>query len=396
MLSTVQAKRIIKAAIFTRTLGEAWGLPLLLIGPRGSGKSSVVRQEVKRCSLSCETMIASICEPADFNGLPVIREDGVNFVPHAKFIRASKAERAVIFLDEITTAPLGVQHALLRVVLEGVAGDLHMPPSVRFVAAANPPEEAGGYALTGPLATRFCQVQVSDPEVSEFSAYLLGGGADASGAVIDASAEERRVDAAWPAAFGKASGLVSAFLRVRPELLGKPVTLTRGAPVEADLSQPTPRPRTWEFAARALAGAQIHGLTETERDALLAGFLGAGTAAEFAAFVTNADLPDPEELLTGKVKWKHDPKRLDRTAAITASLGAYVSAIALKDSKRADKLAAAAWKIFGTIAGEAADLVVIGAKPLYAAKLHFGGEAGTAARPVLAAIQPVLAAGGVS
>src|SRR5207248_8810483 len=52
---------------------------------------------------------------------------------------AVRAERGLLFLDELTTAPPAVQAAMLRVVLERVVGDVTLPPAVRVVAAANPP-----------------------------------------------------------------------------------------------------------------------------------------------------------------------------------------------------------------------------------------------------------------
>jgi hypothetical protein len=37
---------------------------------------------------------------------------------------------------------------------------------------------------------------------------------------------------------------------------------------------------------------------------------------EFSTWLLNADLPDPAELLDGKVTFKHDARRIDRTAAV--------------------------------------------------------------------------------
>src|SRR5205823_11964182 len=55
----------------------------------------------------------------------------------------------------ISTAPPAVQAAMLRIVLERVVGDLELPPGVRVVAAANPPEQAAdGWDLAPPLANR--------------------------------------------------------------------------------------------------------------------------------------------------------------------------------------------------------------------------------------------------
>jgi hypothetical protein len=111
----------------------------------------------------CETVIASIREPADFAGLPVVTGAGddvaVTFAPPAWARRLSGADRGLLFFDEISTAPPAVQAALLRVVLERTVGDLTLPRGVAIVAAANPPElAADGWDLSPPLANRFCHL----------------------------------------------------------------------------------------------------------------------------------------------------------------------------------------------------------------------------------------------
>jgi MoxR-like ATPase len=64
-----------------------------------------------------------------------------------------------LFIDEITTCMPQVQAALLRVILHRKVGTKVLPPRVRIVAAANPPDEiSGGFQLTPPLANRFCHI----------------------------------------------------------------------------------------------------------------------------------------------------------------------------------------------------------------------------------------------
>lgn len=67
-----------------------------------------------------------------------------------------EAERALLFLDELTTCPPTVMNALLPVCQERVVGDLQLPDSVAIVAAANPPSMAvNGQELSAPIANRF-------------------------------------------------------------------------------------------------------------------------------------------------------------------------------------------------------------------------------------------------
>src|ERR1700751_44308 len=110
-------------------------VPVLLGGAPGTGKTSAIRAMAEAMGLPCETVIASIREPSDFAGLPVIVGDGVLVPPPGWARRLAEPGRGLLFLDERSTAPPAVQAALLRVVLERVVGDLALPPDVAVVAA---------------------------------------------------------------------------------------------------------------------------------------------------------------------------------------------------------------------------------------------------------------------
>jgi MoxR-like ATPase len=55
-------------------------VPVLLRGAPGTGKTSAIRARAEAMVLPCETVIASIREPSDFAGLPVVAGgDSVRF-----------------------------------------------------------------------------------------------------------------------------------------------------------------------------------------------------------------------------------------------------------------------------------------------------------------------------
>ena len=110
-------------------------VPVLLWGAPGTGKTSVVRALADAAGWPCETVIASIREPSDFAGLPVVNDGRVDFAPPRWAVRLAEAGEGLAFFDEISTAPPAVQAALLRVVLERTVGDLALPEDIAVVAA---------------------------------------------------------------------------------------------------------------------------------------------------------------------------------------------------------------------------------------------------------------------
>ncbi|HET9255281.1 MAG TPA: AAA family ATPase, partial [Pseudonocardiaceae bacterium] len=74
---------VIDAAVVREALAVSVtaGIPVVLWGSPGTGKTSVVR-ELGRC-LGCpvEVVIGSLREPSDFAGLPVVADGGVRMAP---------------------------------------------------------------------------------------------------------------------------------------------------------------------------------------------------------------------------------------------------------------------------------------------------------------------------
>ena len=371
----------LKTLWFTPGTGGRWGLPMLFTGHPGTAKTAVLTSVAAQCGLHSEVIIASIREPADFLGIPTLSNDGKRMVYAAPpwAVRAAEAGRCIVFLDEINTAPPAVMAALLRVINESMVGDLKLPPGVRFVAAMNyVNESAGGGDLPGAMANRFGHCEWTPPTADEYCAFLLSGGGIGLTSQLEAAAEEARVEAAFPSAWAKASGLVSGFIRRRPELLHK----QPGAD-DPQLSKAWPSPRTWEMGTRAIAGAEVHGRSMSEGEWLLSGYVGQGAAVEFTTWRKLIDLPDPADLLDGKVSFDHDPARLDRTLAVASSCAALV---APKGAERRIERATRLWGILESLLGQAPDLIVPAATTLVVAKLSAMPEA----KLVLKKVSPVL------
>lgn len=381
-------KKIIHTSLFTPGPKGRWGLNLLLQGKPGTAKTSLVEEISKSSGLECEVLISSLREPADFLGLPIPHGNQVVYAPPRWAQKMAEAGRGVVFFDELNTSPPAVQAALLRVVLDGVVGDLQLPKGVRFVAAQNATEDAaGGYDLPMPLANRFGHMAWEAPSVDAWADWLVTGGqGEDEGRTVDAASEEARVLAEFPVPFAKAAGITSGFLRKRPDLLLKVPQAGDPAASKAWAS-----PRTWELATRALAGSEVHRLTQSEKEEFLSMFVGVGPANEMLTWVSQADLPDPVALLDGKAEYTHDKKRLDRTAAVLASCAALV--VPANAEKRTER-AKALYTLVGGVMRSAKDLAVPPLRSLIRAGLN-SRTVGKEAQDVMKDLGPFLESAGV-
>lgn len=286
------------------------GVPALIWGPPGIGKSKFMTALALALELPIETVIASIREPSDFNGLPAIMPDGVHFVPPAWARNLAAAGKGIAFFDEISTAAPAVQAGLLRVVLDRVVGDLALPPTIAMTGAANPPEQAaGGWELSAPLANRFWHGQWA-LESAAWVDGMLSGWPEPS---------VPRLPKDWDAAIPAAGAMVGSFIRHRPTML------LQVPEAVSDAGRAWPSPRTWDMSARLLTAVEAVGHERLGDVAMvaIAGCVGPGPATEFLAYLRELDLPDPEEILAAPDKFKL-PTRSDRAFAALASVAAAV------------------------------------------------------------------------
>jgi hypothetical protein len=314
-----------------------------------------------------------------------------HYAPAGFAVRAALAQRALIVFDEANTCAMSTQAALLRVLFEGMVGEMPMPLGVRMMLAMNPIKmSAGGRQISMPLSNRLGWIDWPAPTVENFTRFLLTGGqvgqfmnpeGDIDARPIDPAHEEALVDARWDRQWALSLGTITGFLKRRPDLLYKPAR-EGGVPWES--------PRTWELAARAITGSRIYGLSQTEERIAVAAYVGVGTFNEFWQWRKEADLPDPERLLDGEAQFVHNRARPDKTAAVLTSC----SAIVLPEkSKMRPERAKALWRIIKDIADDATDICVPTVVAMCQNRLVAGN---TDAYRVLAKMEPVMSAAGIS
>ncbi len=227
-------------------------LSLMLWGPPGIGKSSIVADVARQHNLQLVDLRLSQLAPTDLRGLPVA-ENGVSRWFPPEFLPTSG--QGILFLDEINMAPPAMQGIAQQLILDRQVGSYRVPDEWFIWAAGNrKSDRAAVFEMPSALANRFIHLDLV-PDFDSFKAWGLRAGL---------------------------SERVLAFLAFRPSLLH-----------QIDPQRPAwPSPRSWVMAN------QLRGAGLSVEPAI-----GPGAAGEFEAFCAVYDkLPDLDPILTGKSK----------------------------------------------------------------------------------------------
>lgn len=399
-----QVKNIMRAAYFAVTPAPGdevvWGLTVCWRGGSGVGKSSVGKSFGRALGVHCEVLSPALQGEGRFGCIPFVSDAKKLYYPSYEFLDLFGAECAsrvgLVVVDEITSTPPALEPYALGLVLERMLGDTYLGRRVRTTAMCNPPSlAANGRELSLPTCARMGWIEWPTPKAREFNARpRFGVVAKAIFDEIDVDAEEARVLKAWPKAYAKADGLVTAFMRrfgdepINPADVSKTHLYAEPDPNLPQVTPAWPNPRTWDMAASALASADVQGLDVDTTDLFAQAFVGPAAYAKFATFRDQADMPDPEEVVDGEVEFKWDSRRLDRSdAVLKACVNFTINDTAHPERKnaRADRIAA--W--LGSV--QEKDVAVPALQQLVKANLHLT----PAMLKVLRAFKPALDAAGV-
>lgn len=285
------------------------GLPPLLEGNPGAGKTALFNAIGEALGRPVISLIAALHEPSDFNGLPYAKDGVMKFLPAAWVNQCLDQPNSIVFFDEITTTPPAVQGALLRVLHERVVGEVRLPETVSFAAACNPADQApGGWELALPLANRMLHLTWT-PKLDE---WINGTLSDWPTPVIPI------LPKSWQSDLPTAKSMVAAFLSTRPQHFS-------ALPKEST-QKAFPTPRMWTHTASLLAACRSlnFGYDHEITSKLIAGAVGPGVTAEFLNYATNLDLPDPEKLLQEPDKYAYGKIRGDQLFALLGSVASAV------------------------------------------------------------------------
>jgi DNA polymerase III delta prime subunit len=413
-------------AFFTPMSDGRWGVPLIFTGPPGSGKTSICKQFARTYGVPFESLAVGARGEGAFGVVPVPDKnlddtarlaalmhgapmpDSIEMTKddskrmRLTYPRPDWTDRIVeagcgfVLLDEMSTAPDLLQHAIMAMLSEQTIGSWRFPPRTRFFGAMNPPEVVRGYPLNSPTANRAGHVHWSEPTPDEWCAYMLGGAMltdDAAGS-RSVDEEEKAILDIFPNHFAQATGLFGGFVRANPGYMSKPY-----AADDPRCSGPWSSARTLEYATRVYAAAHSHNelgaavpddqyrrpLSQTEIEELTAAFIGEEAITGLMTFIDQADLAPPADYVDEKVTFKHNVNRVDRSFIVLQSTVAYV--LADQSAERARR-AAWIWGTMRTIGSGYLDIII----PFSVALAKHGLNRGVEAAAVMKMIAPAVGA----
>jgi hypothetical protein len=150
------------------TPGTASRLPPMMIwGAPGVGKSTIIRELAKEYGVGFIDVRLSQREPVDIRGLPVPREDGVEWLVSSEWPRDPNS-RGIILFDELTSADRSLQVAAYEFILDRRLGELYQVPDGWYICAAGNRvcDRAVAITLSSALANRFMHLELEcDAEI---------------------------------------------------------------------------------------------------------------------------------------------------------------------------------------------------------------------------------------
>ena len=297
--------------------------PAFLWGPPGIGKSDIVKQIGAELEREVIDVRLALWEPTDIKGIPYYNADQGKMVwaPPAE-LPTDEHSTAIIFLDELNSAPPAVQAAAYQLVLNRQVGTYKLPKGVDIVAAGNREGDRGvTYRMPAPLANRFVHLEMK----VDFDDWQD-----------------------W-----------ATLNKVHPEVVGY-VGFAKQDLNDFDPKSPSKAfatPRSWMFVSELLED------DDTDADTLhnlIAGAVGDGLAVKFMAHRKIASrLPKPEDILDGKVK-DLEIKEVSAMYTLTTSLCYELKDRAEKSVKGWDAMADRFFEYM--MANFPTELVVMGAK----------------------------------
>lgn len=300
----------------------ASGLPFLLEGPHGCGKSECVHEAARRLGIPIIERDLSLLESSDLAGYPFRHEENgrtvTKFAP-PDFLPKPSQPRGLLLLEELNRSSEATRHAALQILTARRIHDYLLPgPGWIPCSTINPREQNKyqTYVLDSALLSRFVRVRIKADPIHWLE---------------------------WARGAGGVHPVVTDYIA----LLDAPFEDAEG------LSNP----RSWTYVSRLLQSVpDLPGMDDPTAAALatsIAGLVGNAHASAVMRLVLGTEKPiapkvilgDPSSWLATVRRWRGDG-RLDVLAATLRQVLRYIRPQSRADQVMGDAAALAALKRF--------------------------------------------------
>ena len=265
-------------------------VPVNLLGSPGLGKSDVIKQVAAKLNLKVIDFRLSTADPTDISGIPFIHNGRSAYMPNEAFpLHTDTVPEGysgwLLFLDEITNAPMAVQAASYQLILDRQVGQNKLHDNVRIVSAGNMIDD--GAAVTGEMSTalksRMAHINI-ELSLDDWLDWAMTANVHHS---------------------------ITSFIKF------KPTSLYQFDPkIAADTY---PCPRTWSMVNSIVANV---GINNPQIQNLVSAVISDGPAVEFINYCKNfVGLPTYADIVKDPTK-VDVPKEMSTLFALSGSIGA--------------------------------------------------------------------------
>lgn len=240
------------------------GLPVLLLGSPGVGKTTIGYALAEALNLPYVEVRPAEFEAVDFRGIPTVENGKTKWNVPDFWPQAA----CLLNVDEITQAPMELTSPLLKLFLGGQIGDYKLPEGTVLMATGNQVSDRAGCSRLSSALRERCVVITIEPDFAEWRGWYQ---------------EQSFADA----------GLL-AFLESNPAMFHK---------WDSKLDHNQPTPRNWARLSRLLP-------FEPEQETV-AGIIGPDAASSFCRWRrANVQLPSIDAILAGTAKLPTSPAQM--------------------------------------------------------------------------------------
>jgi len=281
-------------------------------GPPGVAKTQYHIQLAKKTGRDLILLLGSTMAPEDVGGIPhiALNEQFFRQLP-PWWANRLQDPNCLVFVDEFTTVTPSVRAPMLTMFSDRRVGQCHIHPDNWMAAACNPPQWAPNASpLEKAMANRFSHYTWKE----NFDGFVQGL---ESGQANDFGMGDIPVlPEHWKGGMQKWGYTIAGYLRKNSN--------DRVSIPESDDDMAYPTYRTWHSLRDCLAAAESVSAPANIIHDIAHATVGRAAAGNFLQYIDAMDLVDPEEVLSGRMEFIFDKRRVDLAAVLMSTVVACI------------------------------------------------------------------------